>query len=146
MEVCQQQDCRQPHMSADGRLSWEEVECLGACVNAPMVQISRTTYEDLTPETLEDASLKIGVEVNPARRSTAPIQRTGRRPNHADPMSRRNGSKKDQAKKQACLPNLPAKKAVKVPPGRPATGSRKLQSRKGQYQACQEPPAAAKKR
>ena len=39
------------HLSADGAFSWEEVECLGACVNAPMVQIGKDTYEDLTPET-----------------------------------------------------------------------------------------------
>src|SRR3984957_17550684 len=41
------------HVSADGDFSWEEVECLGACVNAPMVLIGRDTYEDLTPETFE---------------------------------------------------------------------------------------------
>ncbi len=35
-------------LSADGRFSWEEVECAGACVNAPMVQIGSETYEDLT--------------------------------------------------------------------------------------------------
>jgi NADH-quinone oxidoreductase subunit E len=38
------------HVSADGDFSWEEVECLGACVNAPMVLIGSDTYEDLTPE------------------------------------------------------------------------------------------------
>jgi NADH-quinone oxidoreductase subunit E len=38
----------------DGTFSWEEVECLGACVNAPMVQIFKDTYEDLTPERLEE--------------------------------------------------------------------------------------------
>ncbi len=38
--------------NAEGTLSWEEVECLGACVNAPMVMIGRDTYEDLTPERL----------------------------------------------------------------------------------------------
>lgn len=38
-------------ISADGKFSWEEVECLGACVNAPMVAIGSDTYEDLTPET-----------------------------------------------------------------------------------------------
>jgi NADH-quinone oxidoreductase subunit E len=41
------------HVSADGDFSWEEVECLGACVNAPMVLIGRDTYEDLTAETFE---------------------------------------------------------------------------------------------
>jgi NADH-quinone oxidoreductase subunit E len=41
------------HLSADGNFSWEEVECLGACVNAPMLQIQKDTYEDLTPEIFE---------------------------------------------------------------------------------------------
>jgi NADH-quinone oxidoreductase subunit E len=42
-----------PHtLSADGRFSWEEVECLGACCNAPMAAINDYYYEDLTPETL----------------------------------------------------------------------------------------------
>jgi NADH-quinone oxidoreductase subunit E len=40
------------HVSTDGTLSWIEVECLGACVNAPMVQINADYYEDLTPQTL----------------------------------------------------------------------------------------------
>jgi NADH-quinone oxidoreductase subunit E len=40
------------HVSADGTFSWTEVECLGACVNAPMVQINADYYEDLTAETL----------------------------------------------------------------------------------------------
>jgi NADH-quinone oxidoreductase subunit E len=38
--------------SADGKFTLMEVECLGACVNAPMVQINDDFYEDLTPETL----------------------------------------------------------------------------------------------
>ena len=37
----------------DGDFSWEEVECLGVCANAPMVQIGKDTYEDLTPELFE---------------------------------------------------------------------------------------------
>ena len=36
--------------SADGKFTMSEVECLGACVNAPMVQIWKDTYEDLTPD------------------------------------------------------------------------------------------------
>jgi NADH-quinone oxidoreductase subunit E len=39
-------------VSADGKFSWVEVECLGACVNAPMVQINADYYEDLTPDSL----------------------------------------------------------------------------------------------
>jgi NADH-quinone oxidoreductase subunit E len=41
-------------VSADGKLSWEEVECLGACVNAPMIMIGDDTYEDLTVERFEE--------------------------------------------------------------------------------------------
>ncbi len=41
------------HLSADGDFSWEEVECAGACVNAPMIQVFSDTYEDLTPESFE---------------------------------------------------------------------------------------------
>ena len=53
-KVCQRKIHPEPHqLSADGEFSWEEVECLGACVNAPMVQIWKDTYEDLTPESLE---------------------------------------------------------------------------------------------
>jgi NADH-quinone oxidoreductase subunit E len=44
----------QHHVSSDGTLSWEEVECLGACVNAPMVMIFKDTFEDLTPERLAE--------------------------------------------------------------------------------------------
>ena len=40
--------------NAGGTLSWEEVECQGACVNAPMVMIFKDAYEDLTPEQLAD--------------------------------------------------------------------------------------------
>jgi NADH-quinone oxidoreductase subunit E len=40
------------HVGADGKFSWVEVECLGACVNAPMLQINDDNYEDLTPEIL----------------------------------------------------------------------------------------------
>jgi len=43
-----------PHkVTADGLFSWAEVECLGACCNAPMVQINDDYYEDLTPENFE---------------------------------------------------------------------------------------------
>ncbi len=49
--VCQSRIHHDPfHVSKDGNFSWEEVECLGACVNAPMVLIWKDTYEDLTKE------------------------------------------------------------------------------------------------
>jgi NADH-quinone oxidoreductase subunit E len=53
IDLCRSRIHEHPHhLSADGRFSWEEVECLGACVNAPMVQIFSDTYEDLTAESL----------------------------------------------------------------------------------------------
>lgn len=52
--VCKRKIHGEPHhVNADGTLSWEEVECLGSCVNAPMAQVFSDTYEDLTPESLE---------------------------------------------------------------------------------------------
>src|SRR3954452_12336887 len=51
IEVCKHRIHHDPfHLSKDGDFSWEEVECLGACVNAPMVLIWSDTYEDLTKE------------------------------------------------------------------------------------------------
>jgi NADH-quinone oxidoreductase subunit E len=50
-KVCRSRIHHDPlHVSADGDFSWEEVECLGACVNAPMALIGKDTYEDLTAE------------------------------------------------------------------------------------------------
>ena len=49
-DVCRSRIGDQRHVTADGALSWVEVECLGACCNAPMVQINDDYYEDLTPE------------------------------------------------------------------------------------------------
>jgi NADH-quinone oxidoreductase subunit E len=69
------------HTNGDGTLSWEEVECLGACVNAPMVMIFKDTYEDLTPERLgeiidafgrgEGASVPAGPQID--RQLSAPF-------------------------------------------------------------------------
>ncbi len=67
--------------NSDGTLSWEEVECLGACVNAPMVMIFKDTYEDLTAERLEEiidafaagkgSEITVGPQNN--RKSSEPI-------------------------------------------------------------------------
>ena len=52
-KVCKSRIHHDPlHVSENGDFSWEEVECLGACVNAPMALIGSDTYEDLTPESL----------------------------------------------------------------------------------------------
>ncbi len=51
--VCREKIADKPHViSADGKFSWEEVECLGACTNAPMAQIGKDYHEDMTAEGL----------------------------------------------------------------------------------------------
>jgi NADH-quinone oxidoreductase subunit E len=79
-KVCERRiNHEQFHVSADGDFSWEEVECLGACVNAPMVLIGKDTYEDLTAETFEKVleSLARGETPKPGpqngRQFSAPI-------------------------------------------------------------------------
>ncbi len=58
-------------VTADGLFSWLEVECLGACVNAPMVQINSDYFEDLTPDSFTTllTKLKAGVAVKPGPQS-----------------------------------------------------------------------------
>ncbi len=78
-ETCRKVIGEPGHITEDGALSWEEVECLGACVNAPMVQINKDYYEDLTPEILERIleDLRAGKDVEPGpqngRQFSAPM-------------------------------------------------------------------------
>ena len=67
MDVCRSKiHPDQFHTNARGMMSWEEVECLGACVNAPMVMIFKDTYEDLTPERLEEIIDQFAMGKGPA--------------------------------------------------------------------------------
>jgi NADH-quinone oxidoreductase subunit E len=70
-EVCRKVIGPERKVSADGMFSWLEVECLGACVNAPMVQINKDYYEDLTPDSLTAVLKKLadGVAVKPGPQS-----------------------------------------------------------------------------
>ena len=79
LALCQRRLGEQLHVSPDGTFSWIEVECLGACVNAPAAQINYDYYEDLTPESLTRLldELAAGKKVKPGpqvdRQSSAPI-------------------------------------------------------------------------
>ena len=53
MAVCKRRIGAKDHRSADGKFYWQEVECMGACANAPMAAINDYYYEDLTPESFE---------------------------------------------------------------------------------------------
>jgi NADH-quinone oxidoreductase subunit E len=57
--------------TADGEFTLTEVECLGACVNAPVVMVNKHYYEDLDPETTERllAAIKAGEAVTPGPQS-----------------------------------------------------------------------------
>jgi NADH-quinone oxidoreductase subunit E len=55
VKVCKTHISERPGtISEDGLFSWEEVECCGACVNAPVVQIGGDTFEDLTGDKAAD--------------------------------------------------------------------------------------------
>ena len=69
---------KESEISEDGKISWMEVECLGACVNAPMIQINDDYYEDLDEKKLETIILNIkqGKKIEPGsykgRKSSEP--------------------------------------------------------------------------
>jgi NADH-quinone oxidoreductase subunit E len=67
--VCRDRIGEPGHVTKDGTFSWLEVECLGACVNAPMVQINDDFYEDLNTENfnklLDDLAAGRPVKVGP---------------------------------------------------------------------------------
>jgi len=52
LEACYQRGLHKGHTTDDGLFTLTEVECLGACANAPMVQINDDNYEDLTAESM----------------------------------------------------------------------------------------------
>jgi len=76
--VCKSRIGGQHTVSKDGMFSWEEVECVGACVNAPVVAIDDYYYEDLTPAVLEQLMDKMarGEKIEPGsainRQTSAP--------------------------------------------------------------------------
>ncbi len=78
-DVCRREIGEPGIISPDGRMSWIEVECLGACVNAPMVQINDDYYEDLTGDSFQALlnDLKEGRKVHPGprinRQNSCPI-------------------------------------------------------------------------
>jgi NADH-quinone oxidoreductase subunit E len=52
LKACELRGLRKGHTTEDGLFTLTEVECLGACANAPMVQINDDNYEDLTEESM----------------------------------------------------------------------------------------------
>jgi NADH-quinone oxidoreductase E subunit len=80
MSVCEKElgiKCKST--TEDGLFTLSEVECLGACVNAPMVQINDDYYEDLSPQSMKDILVKLKNDTKPktgsqtGRKSSEPI-------------------------------------------------------------------------
>jgi NADH-quinone oxidoreductase subunit E len=122
IDVCREKiHHEQFQTNADGTLSWEEVECLGACVNAPMIMIFKDTYEDLTPERLAEiidafeagkgASVKTGTQLDDRYTSEPEGERTTLLDEAA--ISRFAGGKPRAGKGRTDEPDVPPSKAAK---------------------------------
>ena len=111
MDACTSKIGPKDHLSPDGLFTWQEVECLGACVNAPMAQINDYYYEDLTAETMGQIidDFRAGKKPAPGsyvgRHTSEPI---GGAETLTDPKLY-DGS---AAKKIEALPNPPVKEPV----------------------------------
>ena len=107
MDVCKRRIGPHDHVSADGKFYWQEVECLGACSNAPMAAINDDYYEDLTAESFEKLLDQFAAGETPApgsaigRQCAAPA---GGPATLTDPALY-DGSRAKKIK----IPNLPAK-------------------------------------
>jgi len=65
VEICKKRiSKKQKELSSDGKLSWEEVECIGACSNSPVVQVGSDYYEDLSEESFVNLLDKL-IDGNP---------------------------------------------------------------------------------
>ncbi len=90
IDVCKSRiNGKQHSLSADGSMSWEEVECLGACANAPLVQIGSDYFEDLDKESFE----KLISDVE-ADKSPIPGSRTGRFSSEPSGLKKKYGRKR----------------------------------------------------
>jgi NADH dehydrogenase (ubiquinone) flavoprotein 2 len=113
----------------DGLFTFVEVECLGACVNAPMVQINDDFYEDLTPETtvkLLDALKASADDIGKTGSGTGAL--TGEDPNVKSGSEVGEGSGR-----------LYEKGGVKVPAPGPLSGRKTCENSKGLTSLTGEP-------
>ncbi|MET0295446.1 MAG: NADH-quinone oxidoreductase subunit NuoE [Phenylobacterium sp.] len=105
MAVCKSKIGPKDHLSADGKFTWQEVECMGACSNAPMAAINDYYYEDLTPEALEQLLDAFARGETPAPGSAT--KRQGAAP-EGGPLTLTDPTLYDGSKaKPFTLPNLP---------------------------------------
>jgi len=90
INVCKARiNSKQNSLSADGSMSWEEVECLGGCANAPLVQIGSDYFEDLDKSSFEKLIDDIEKDNSPI-----PGSRVGRFSSEPTNMTKKYGRKK----------------------------------------------------
>ncbi|MFC3069976.1 NADH-quinone oxidoreductase subunit NuoE [Phenylobacterium soli] len=111
IEVCKKKLGPKDHLSADGKFYWQEVECMGACSNAPMAAINDYYYEDLTPETFEKLLDDFAAGKKPKPGSA--IGRQGAAP-EGGPITLTDPSLYDGSRaKKIKIPNLPSASSSK---------------------------------
>jgi NADH-quinone oxidoreductase subunit E len=111
LEVCKRKIGPRDHRSADGKLYWQEVECMGACANAPMAAINDYYYEDLTPESFEKLldAFTAGKQPKPG----SAIGRQGSAP-QGGPIALTDPALYDGSRgRKLKIPNLPQKSSAK---------------------------------
>lgn len=110
LAVCQRKLGPRDHRTADGKFYWQEVECLGACSNAPMAAINDYYYEDLTAESFEALLDDFAAGRTPKPGSA--IGRQGCAP-EGGPLTLTDPSLYDGSLAQPMtVPNLPAKESA----------------------------------
>jgi NADH-quinone oxidoreductase subunit E len=108
--VCRKKLGPRDHRTADGKFYWQEVECMGACANAPMAAINDYYYEDLTPESFEKLLDDFAAGKKPKPGSA--IKRQGSAP-EGGPITLTDPTLYDGSRaKKIAIPNLPAKERV----------------------------------
>ncbi|KAL8857113.1 MAG: hypothetical protein Q9178_006289 [Gyalolechia marmorata] len=130
----------------DGMFTFSEVECLGACVNAPMVQINDDYYEDLTPETMITLlkALQASAEVTGASGGTA-----GLAGDSEAGMGSTRGADRGQGERDVqtqASRGYSGKKGIKLPTPGPQSGRRTCENMAGLTALTEEPWAHEKLR
>ena len=122
----------------DGLFTFSEVECLGACVNAPMVQINDDYYEDLTPESTVTLlkALQAGAEATGAAGGTAGIAGKS-----TAGMGNNKGGDRGHGEKdvQGQASRLYAARGVKLPAAGPMSGRQTCEPAHGLTSLTSEP-------
>ncbi len=107
IDVCKRRIGPHDHRSADGKFYWQEVECLGACSNAPMAAINDDYYEDLDAASFEKLLDQFAAGEKPAPGSI--IGRQGSAP-EGEPLTLTDKALYDGSRaKKLTIPNLPSK-------------------------------------